>query len=205
MTHRFYQAWQQQDCSLANATKANPTGCLNDLFAFVMGTYLAPDATTSAGNEMGFYNAEQEQASFLKTLADRFTLSDNFHQSFLGGTGANHFMLGTGDAGFWSDGNGNPVTPPSNIANPNPRAEHGQPVHGRQQLQRLLRLHRSRGSGRSSATSSACPTRPSRTARQNHYYMLNNTNPGYPAGRHAGCRRCRARCRRRRCRRSATP
>ena len=65
MTHRFYQAWQQQDCSLANATKANPTGCLNDLFAFVMATYSA--SNKSAGNEMGFYNAEQEQASFLKT------------------------------------------------------------------------------------------------------------------------------------------
>src|SRR5215468_7297112 len=76
----------------------------------------------SAGNEMGFYNAEQEQASYLKTLADRFTLRDNFHQSFLGGTGANHFMFGTGDAAFWSDGNGNPVTPPmSLIANPNPK------------------------------------------------------------------------------------
>ena len=84
-----------------------------------MATYSATNK--SAGNEMGFYNAEQEQASFLKTLADRFTLSDNFHQSFLGGTGANHFMFGTGDAGFWSDGNGNPVTPPSNIANPNPK------------------------------------------------------------------------------------
>jgi hypothetical protein len=36
MTHRFFQAAQQQDCSLANATKANPTGCLNDLFAFVL-------------------------------------------------------------------------------------------------------------------------------------------------------------------------
>ncbi len=120
MTHRFYQAWQQQDCSLDNATKTNPTGCLNDLFPFVMATYSA--SNRSLGNEMGFYNAEQEQAAFLKRLADRFTLSDNFHQSFLGGTGANHFMFGTGDAGFWSDGNGNPVTPPSNIANPNPKA-----------------------------------------------------------------------------------
>src|SRR6201987_4174092 len=119
MTHRFYQAFQQQDCSLANATKDKPTGCLNDLFAFVMATYSATNK--SAGNEMGFYNAEQEQATLLKTLADRFTLSDNFHQSFLGGTGANHFMFGTGDAGFWSDGDGNPVTPPASlIANPNP-------------------------------------------------------------------------------------
>ena len=31
-------------------------------------------------------------------------------------------MFGTGDAGFWSDGKGNPVTPPSNIANPNPKS-----------------------------------------------------------------------------------
>jgi phospholipase C len=37
-THRFYQAWQQQDCSLAAATKDNPSGSLNDLFPFVMAT-----------------------------------------------------------------------------------------------------------------------------------------------------------------------
>src|SRR5579863_787077 len=64
-THRFYQAWQQQDCSIANASKANPTGCLNDLFPFVMGTYSA--SNKSEGNEMGFYNTEQEQVSFLRT------------------------------------------------------------------------------------------------------------------------------------------
>jgi phospholipase C len=119
MTHRFYQAWQQEDCSKANATNGNPAGCLSDLFPFVMATY-APG--NSLGNEMGFYNAEQEQATLLKSLADRFTLSDNFHQSFMGGTGANHFMFGAADAGFWSDGNGNPTTPPANmIANPNPK------------------------------------------------------------------------------------
>ena len=115
MTHRFYQAAQQQDCSMANATKDNPTGCLNDLFAFVMDTYARTNSTTqsnfSEGNEMGFYNAEQEQASILKELADRFTLSDNFHQSVLGGTAVNHVMLGTGDAIFWSDGMGNAATP----------------------------------------------------------------------------------------------
>jgi phospholipase C len=123
MTHRFFQAAQQQDCSLDNATKDNPTGCLNDLFPFVMATFAPPNTNFSLGNEMGFYNAEQEEASLLKQLADRFTLSDNFHQSFLGGTGANHFMFGTGDAGFWSDGQGNAVTPPASlIANPNPVA-----------------------------------------------------------------------------------
>jgi phospholipase C len=122
-THRFYQAWQQSDCSVVNATKDNPAGCKNDLFPFVMATYSATNK--SQGNSMGFYNAEQEQAPVLKALADRFTLSDNFHQSFQGGTGANHFMLGTGDVGFWSDGKGTPTTPPSTTvpaANPNPKA-----------------------------------------------------------------------------------
>jgi phospholipase C len=127
MTHRFYQAAQQQDCSMANATKDNPTGCLNDLFPFVMDTYARTSPTSqgnfSEGNEMGFYDAEQEEASIFKALADRFTLSDNFHQSFLGGTAANHVMLGSADAIFWSDGMGNPTTPPANmIANPNPVA-----------------------------------------------------------------------------------
>jgi phospholipase C len=177
MTHRFYQAFQQQDCSLANATPDNPTGCLNDLFAFVMATYSATN--NSAGNEMGFYNAEQEQASLLKTLADRFTLSDNFHQSFLGGTGANHFMFGTGDAGFWSDGAGNPVTPPTSlIANPNPKtgtvntytadnafsdcSDIAQPgvLPIIQYIENLPYL--------------AEPN-----CAHNHYYMLNNTNPGF--------------------------
>ena len=121
MTHRFFQAAQQQDCSVVNATKANPTGCLNDLFAFVMATYSA--SNNSEGNEMGFYNAEQEQAALLKQLADRFTLSDNFHQSVLGGTAANHVMLGHADAIFFSDGKGNPATPPTGaIANPNPKS-----------------------------------------------------------------------------------
>ncbi len=183
MTHRFYQAFQQQDCSIANATKDNPTGCLNDLFPFVMATYSPPNPATktgnfSEGNEMGFYNAEQEQASLLKTLADRFTLSDNFHQSFLGGTGANHFMFGTGDAGFWSDGNGNAATPPSNIANPNPKpgtvnayiadnnftdcADPTQP--GVKPIVDYL---------------GSLPYRAKPNCASGHYYMLDNTNPGF--------------------------
>jgi phospholipase C len=186
MTHRFYQAWQQSDCSVANATKANPTGCLNDLFPFVMSTYDLDDSKSPAvqgnfseGNEMGFYDAEQEQASTLKTLADRFSLSDNFHQSFQGGTGANHFMLGTGDAGFWSDGKGNPITPPAKeIANPNPVAgttnkytadnnftdcsDFTQP--GVAPIVRYLE---------------ALPYRAEPNCAEAHYYMLDNTNPGF--------------------------
>jgi len=41
----------------------------------------------------------------------------------MGGTGANFIYLGTGDVGFFSDGNGNPTIPPSNqIENPDPQA-----------------------------------------------------------------------------------
>lgn len=38
-THRFYQMWQQSDCSIHNAKPGNPTGCLNDLYPFVITTY----------------------------------------------------------------------------------------------------------------------------------------------------------------------
>ena len=43
----------------------------------------------------------------LKSLADQYSMSDNFHQSFPGGTAANHVVLGSGGAVFWSDGQGN--------------------------------------------------------------------------------------------------
>ena len=42
-------------------------------------------------------------------------MSDNFHQSVNGGTGANHIMLGHGDAIWFSDGDGKPATPPQNV------------------------------------------------------------------------------------------
>ena len=142
-----------------------------------MATY--SPSNKSHGNSMGFYNAEQEQAPILKQLADRFTLSDNFHQSFHGGTGANHFMLGTGDAAFWSDGNGNPATPPANqIANPNPIAG---------------TVNQYTADGNFSACADVfqpgvepivsylenLPYAAEPNCQPNHYYMLNNTNPGF--------------------------
>ena len=186
MTHRFYQAWQQSDCSVANATKANPTGCLNDLFPFVMATYDLNDSKTPAvqgnfsqGNEMGFYDAEQEQASTLKTLADRFALSDNFHQSFQGGTGANHFMLGTGDAAFWSDGKGNPITPPANqIANPNPVTGSTNKYTADNAFSNCSDFSQP-GVAPIVNYIEALPYRAEPNCATAHYYMLDNTNPGF--------------------------
>jgi phospholipase C len=51
-------------------------------------------------------------APYLKSLADRYALADNYHQAAMGGTGPNHIMLGTGDIFFFSDGAGHPLVPP---------------------------------------------------------------------------------------------
>jgi phospholipase C len=150
---------------------------LNDLFAFVMATYSATNK--SAGNEMGFYNAEREQATLLKTLADRFTLSDNFHQSFLGGTGANHFMFGTGDVGFWSDGDGNPVTPPASlIANPNPKPSTVNTYTADNAFSNCADITQP-GVLPIIQYIESLPYDAEPNCAENHYYMLNNTNPGF--------------------------
>ena len=64
---------------------------------------------------MGFYNVQNGDAPYFKYLADHYAMSDNFHQSVNGGTGANHIMFGHGDTIWFSDGKGNPATPPHNV------------------------------------------------------------------------------------------
>jgi phospholipase C len=133
--HRFFQMWQQTDCSIDFATKDNPSGCQNDLFPWVevsVGTgsngaaqpSTFNDMTTGEGSaSMGFYNMAQGDVPYLKELADTYTLSDNFHQSVMGGTGANHIMFGFGDAIFYTNTSGVAVPPPTNqIENPNPQS-----------------------------------------------------------------------------------
>src|SRR5208282_3333381 len=106
--HRFYQMWQQLDCTAA-------TDCQNDLFPWVEATVGAggngkpppPSFSYKEGaTAMGFYNVQQGDVPYFKTLADTYSMSDNYHQAVSGGTGANHIMLGTGDAIWFSDGNG---------------------------------------------------------------------------------------------------
>lgn len=181
-SHRLYQAWQQSDCSVANATPANPSGCLNDLFPFVMVTYDSNGVVQgnfSEGNSMGFFDVAQGQASPLKALADRFTLSDNYHQAVQGGTGANHFMLGTGDAAFWSDGAGTATTPPAGlIANPDPVAGTTNKYTLDQNFSDCA------GPGQHGAPAivnylAELPYHPSPNCVTGHYYMINNTNPGF--------------------------
>jgi phospholipase C len=109
--HRFFQMWQQSDCVISHADRRNPSGCMSDLYPFVTTTFAAPSEEGS-GSPMGFLNVLTGDAPFLKSLADKYTLADNYHQAVMGGTGPNHIMLGTGDLYFFSDGRGLPLTPP---------------------------------------------------------------------------------------------
>ena len=125
--HRFYQMWQQMDCNPALSTSSNPSGCGADLFPWVedsvgAGTNGLPqpsgfnDTTTKEGStSMGFYNMLNGDAPYLKFLADNYAMSDNYHQAVMGGTGANHVMLGSGDAIWFTNAQGNPAVPPHNV------------------------------------------------------------------------------------------
>jgi phospholipase C len=65
---------------------------------------------------MGFHNVQQGDVLYFKQLTDTYSMSDNYHQAVNGGTGANHIVLGTGDAIWFSDGAGNPLPPPDGIS-----------------------------------------------------------------------------------------
>jgi phospholipase C len=131
--HRFYQMWQQLDCSREHITEENGSGCNAKLFSWVEVTvgagtnglaqpanfdinYLPGAKTTGEGSTaLGFYNVQQGDVPYFKSLADTYAMSDNFHQSVQGGTGANHIMFGHGDAIWFSDGNGHAKEPPHNV------------------------------------------------------------------------------------------
>src|SRR5271156_293067 len=130
--HRFYQMWQQLDCGLTRSTPSNPPGCDGGLFSWVevtvgagtngatqaanFSTEYSPTATTTGegSTALGFYNVQNGDVPYFKSLADTYSMSDNFHQSVNGGTGANHIMLGHGDAIYFTDGEGHSLTPPHN-------------------------------------------------------------------------------------------
>ncbi|MDR3516051.1 MAG: alkaline phosphatase family protein [Azospirillaceae bacterium] len=193
--HRFYQMWQQLDCSVSHATADNPSGCLSDLFPWVEVTIGAgsngkaqpanfTDRSTGEGNTaMGFFNISAGDAPYFKDLADRYTSSDNFHQSVQGGTGANHIVLGTGLAMYYSDDQGNPATPPANeIEDPRPQAG----------TNNYYSQDGYSGGSYSNCSDpaqpgvkpildylSSLPYKPNPHCEKGAYYLLNNYNPGY--------------------------
>ena len=115
--HRFFQMWQQID------------GGRNDLFVWVdvtsgEGAVRHDDPSLGTGQgavAMGFYNMAAGDAPYLRALAERYALADNYHQPILGGTGANYVALATGYVASYRR-DGEPAPPPANqIEDPNPR------------------------------------------------------------------------------------
>jgi acid phosphatase len=177
--HRFYQMWQQVD------------GGRNDLWTWTANTAgfdngaNPPQPIHQGALQMGYYSMSAGDAPVLRFLADHYASSDNYHQAVMGGTGANHIALGTGDAAYDQDAAGRPVRPPDNqIENPNPKpgtnnnftqdgysggsysncSDRSQP--GVRSIREFLDSHRVFRDG---------------DCAPGAYYLLNNYNPGYLA------------------------
>jgi phospholipase C len=165
-----------------------------------------PVTTGEGATALGFYNVQQGDAPYFKQLADTYALSDNFHQSVQGGTGANHIMLGHGDALYFQDPSGNPIAPPnpvsnpqgflSEIENPNPNAAAVQLGSNNWYTEDGYGGHDKAGSdyyGGGTYSDCSDSTQPGvapvlrfirslgveSRCEAGHYYLLNNYNPGY--------------------------
>jgi len=195
--HRFYQMWQQSDCSVQHLNAANPSGCSNDLFAWVEvsvgpGSNGKPQplpvtniSTGEGSTALEFYNVQQGDAPYLKRLADRYTLGDNMHQSVQGGTGANHIMFGFADALWYSDGHGHPATPPADqIENPDPQIGtdnwYDQDGYTGGSYSACADL-RQPGVPAVVSYLQSLPRPINPRCEPRHYYLLNNSNPGFNA------------------------
>ncbi|HEX2647175.1 MAG TPA: alkaline phosphatase family protein, partial [Candidatus Dormibacteraeota bacterium] len=117
--HRFFQMWQETD-----------QGHL-DLFPWVsvtvgIGPQNSPPAPTpghtgTAGEPMGFFNMSRGDVPIFKALADRYAISDNYHQPIMGGTGANFLAIVTGDEAFFNTGGVASQPFANQIENPDPQ------------------------------------------------------------------------------------
>jgi phospholipase C len=188
--HRFYQMYQQVDGGKSNFfTWVHQT--TGDSNGNPPPSPFTAQSTDQGALDMGFYNMAQGDAPYFDSLAQHYAMSDNYHQAVMGGTGANHIMLGTGDAAYYQNQNGVAVPPPTGeVENPNPQPG-------------TNNFYTQDGYGQSATTNggsySDCAdpsqpgvggvdaylgTLPYQTFRggdcaPGHYYLLNNYNPGY--------------------------
>ena len=150
------------------------------------------DQSTSQGAlEMGFYNVQSGDAPVFNFLAHHYAMSDNYHQAVMGGTGANHIMLGTGDAAFYQDASGKAVAPPAGeIENPNPQpgtnnfyTQDGYGASGTTNGGSYSNCSDHSAPGVAGVfdylNSLSYPLFHNGDCAKGHYYLLNNYNPGY--------------------------
>jgi phospholipase C len=193
--HRYYQNYQQSDCSASHTTPSNPSGCMHDLYPWVEVTIGAgsngnaqqagfnDESTDEGATSMGFYNVQRGDMPYFKALADRYTISDNYHQPAMGGTGLDSIMAGFGDAIWYSDGNGRSAVPPSNeIENPNPQTGtnnwYAQDGYSGGSYSACADTTQP-GVGEVVDYLRSLPSAVKPNCDSGHYYLLNNYNPGY--------------------------
>jgi phospholipase C len=191
--HRYYQMFQQLDCNASYATTTNPSGCRADLFPWVevtvgAGTNGNPqpkgfndESTHEGATSMGFYNVQQGDLAYFKSLADQYTILDNYHQPAKGGTGLDSLYLGYADDLWYSDGKGHAATPPSNqIENPDPQSGtnnwYSQDGYSGGTYSECAD---STQKGVASVNAYLSSLGVSPNCESGHYYLLNNYNPGY--------------------------
>jgi phospholipase C len=122
--HRFFQMWQQLNCSLEHASWENPSGCNGGLFSWVETTVGAgTNGLTQAQYAQGYYGSSFSTeflypAGYSATnppTSAQWTANDYaLYDSVPTTTGEG--MFGHGDMIWFSDGNGNAETPPHNVA-----------------------------------------------------------------------------------------
>ncbi len=117
--HRFFQMWQQ-----TGGDNSKP-----DLYVWVaVNTGAGGDAggvtlqdPGQGGEVMGFVNMSTGDARYFRELADRYAMSDNYHQSVMGGTSMNFFSLSSADMPVFSRHGILAVPPARQIENPDPQ------------------------------------------------------------------------------------
>src|SRR4029077_14545452 len=69
-----------------HVSRGNPTGCQHDLQSAITTTFATSPLTTppqvrrDTGQTMAVFNMQQGDVPLFKSLADQFTMSDNYHQ-----------------------------------------------------------------------------------------------------------------------------
>ncbi len=191
--HRFYQMFQQLDCSVSYATVKNPSGCQADLFPWVEVTIGAgsngspppnnwtDESTHEGATSMGFYNVQAGDAPYFYSLAQQYTVLDNYHQPAKGGTGLDSIYLGYADDLWYSDGKGNAEKPPKEqIENPDPYpSSNNWYTQDGYSGGTYSECSDSTQKGVASVEAYLSSLNVNPNCEAGHYYLLNNYNPGY--------------------------
>lgn len=118
--HRFFQMWQQNGGSNADLGRYTWVATTAGRGPDTPG--ITPEHIGQGAELMGFLNMAAGDAPIFRALAERYALSDNYHQSIQGGTTANFLALATGDVARY-ELEARPATPPlKQIEDPTPQA-----------------------------------------------------------------------------------